>query len=59
MLINIERAHDSPTSPLPSFPSPFPPSSDVDPDDENEQWFKAACYRCLIYMGDAGAVDNS
>lgn len=58
----------SPPSPLPPSltslppftllylpPAPFhSPLSDVDPDDDNEQWFKAACYRCLIYMGDAG-----
>lgn len=51
-----------PSPPLLSSPldSPLPPPplhsplSDVDPDDDNEQWFKAACYRCLIYMGDAG-----
>ena len=50
-----------PTPPLSSpLDSPLPPPplhsplSDVDPDDDNEQWFKAACYRCLIYMGDAG-----
>lgn len=40
-------------SPLPPPPL-HSPLSDVDPDDDNEQWFKAACYRCLIYMGDAG-----
>ena len=29
-------------------------SADLDPDDENGQWLKTACYRCLIHMGDAG-----
>jgi hypothetical protein len=27
--------------------------TDLDPDDENGQWLKTACYRCLIHMGDA------
>ena len=31
-------------------------SVDVDPDEEHAQWIKAACYRCLLYMGDLGTL---